>query len=134
MDAADLAALLGAHSTSKAFHMPPQGVGDQGRPQDSTPGIWDVKFYSETTNPPDGIFVIPSDKNLSSHPVVGPQFSGFVNRQGKWNAFFIRALTKMSLFGVPGGSANLVDCTSAILGTGTSKRDIRAAPINDRVR
>lgn len=130
-DATDLAALVGAHATSKSFFETPTGQGDIGLPQDSTPGIWDVKFYSETTNPPEGVFVFPSDLALSQHSVVGPQFASFVNRQGRWNAFFVAALTKMSLLGVPGGSDNLTDCTSFIP-TGTKKRDIRAAPINAR--
>jgi len=42
-------------------------------------------------------------------------------------------MTRMSLLGVPGGSANLIDCTNA-LPAGTKKRDVKAAPINDRVR
>jgi hypothetical protein len=33
----DLAALLGAHSTSKQFHQKPA---DAGLPQDTTPGVW----------------------------------------------------------------------------------------------
>jgi hypothetical protein len=45
---ADLAALVGAHTTSE------QDIVDAnfpGAPQDSTPGTWDVKFYTETTDP-----------------------------------------------------------------------------------
>ena len=129
----ELAALLGAHTTSKSFHQTPVGLGDQGFPQDSTPGIWDVKYYSDTTNPPAGVFVFDSDKNLAAHPVVGPKFKGFVNNPGKWNSAFGSALTKMSLFGVPGGKQNLQDCTK-VVPQGTSKRDIKAAPVNNRAR
>jgi hypothetical protein len=45
---ADLAALVGAHTTSE------QDIVDtsfQGAPQDSTPGTWDVAFYTETPDP-----------------------------------------------------------------------------------
>jgi L-ascorbate peroxidase len=133
MNARELAALVGAHATSRSFHQTPPGRGDIGLPQDSTPGVWDVNFYAETTNPPEGVFVFDSDLALSQHAVVGPEFNAFVGRQGRWNAAFVRAMTKMSLFGVPGGSANLTDCTEFIP-QGTRKRDIRSAPINDRVR
>ena len=40
--ARDLAALLGAHSTSKANFQTANGV-PAGSPQDDTPGLWDVK-------------------------------------------------------------------------------------------
>lgn len=133
ISARELAALIGAHTCSKSFHQTPLGLGDQGSPQDSTPGIWDVKFYSETTNPAAGDFVFDSDKNLAADPNVGPEFRGFVNNQGKWGSDFSAAMTKMSLFGVPGGNSNLQDCTG-ILPKGTSKRDVKAAPINDRAR
>lgn len=133
VDAKGLAALIGAHTTSKSFHQTPAGQGDVGAPQDSTPGVWDVKFYSEVTKPVAGDFVFDSDKNLAANPTVGKEFAGFVNNQGKWNGAFADAMAKMALFGVPGGSSNLIDCTG-ILPKGSSKRDIRAAPINDRAR
>lgn len=133
LSANDLAALIGAHTSSKSFHQTPAGVGDIGSPQDSTPGIWDVKYYSEVTSPAPGDFVFESDKNLAANPIVGKEFSGFVNNQGKWTSAFADAMFRMSLFGVPGGKSNLIDCTG-ILPRGTTKRDIRAAPINDRAR
>jgi hypothetical protein len=40
----DLAALVGAHTTANQFFVDPARAG---QPLDSTPGIWDVKFYSE---------------------------------------------------------------------------------------
>lgn len=133
--ARELAALIGAHATSKSFHQTPAGRGDIGLPQDSTPGIWDVKYYSETTNPPKGVFVFDSDIALAKHPVVGPEFANFVNRQGLWNAFFALAMTKMSLFGVPGGSDDLTDCTEYIpIGTVPSKRDLQSGPGHGRYR
>jgi hypothetical protein len=80
-NAADLAALLGAHTCSKQFFVDPAQAG---KPQDTTPGIWDIKFYGETIqNPiPAGNFLFASDKALAAHKVVGKEFSGFVNNQG----------------------------------------------------
>ncbi|KAH9214834.1 heme peroxidase [Leptodontidium sp. 2 PMI_412] len=84
--AKDLAALLGAHSTSKGFgqtaDMP------SGTPQDGTPGLWDVKYYQDTLTPPAGVVPFPSDKHLAAHPVVGKEFSGFIGRQSKWTGDF----------------------------------------------
>jgi hypothetical protein len=80
-NAVDLAALIGAHTCSKQFFV---DTAQAGKSQDSTPGIWDVKFYGETTQTPTpaGNFVFDSDKNLAAQKVVGKEFSGFVNNQG----------------------------------------------------
>lgn len=80
-NAVDLAALIGAHTCSKQFFV---DTTQAGKPQDSTPGIWDVKFYGETIqNPiPAGNFLLESDKALAAHQEVGKEFSGFVNNQG----------------------------------------------------
>jgi manganese peroxidase len=40
----DLVALIGAHSAAQQFTVDPSKAGE---PLDSTPGIWDVKFYQE---------------------------------------------------------------------------------------
>ncbi|ORY07135.1 heme peroxidase [Clohesyomyces aquaticus] len=122
--ATDLAALIGAHSTAKQFNADPSKAGT---PLDSTPGEWDVKYYQETI---DGTapFTLQADKNLATHPVVGVPFAAFALTQGGWAAAFVPAMEKMSMMGVTG---DLIDCTSALPG-GSSKRDIRAAPIADR--
>lgn len=41
----DLVALIGAHTTANQFFV---DTSKAGQPLDSTPGIWDVKFYEET--------------------------------------------------------------------------------------
>ena len=41
----DLAALLGAHSTSNQFFVDPALAGES---QDTTPGVWDILYYSQT--------------------------------------------------------------------------------------
>ncbi|KAG4440803.1 hypothetical protein IFR05_003731 [Cadophora sp. M221] len=129
--AKDLAALLGAHSTSKGFgqtaDMP------SGTPQDGTPGLWDVKYYQDTLTPPAGVVPFPSDRNLAAHPVVGKEFLGFVGRQSKWTGDFKDAMLKMTLLGVP-NQKSLIDCTNAVPRGTSNKRDMRAGPINDRVR
>jgi hypothetical protein len=74
----EVAALVGAHSTSKQFFADPAKAG---QPQDSTPGVWDVKFYSETTTTPKGVAVFPSDKSLAADRRSGPTFTSFVGQQ-----------------------------------------------------
>lgn len=127
-DAKELAALMGAHTCSRQFFV---NATLAGQPQDSTPGIWDVKFYSETFNPPPGVFVLRSDRALSQHVDVGKEFRGYIDNQGKWASDFAPAMTKMSVLGLPEGTKGLTDCTNA-LPKKTSKRDIKAAPINAR--
>ncbi|KAH8751420.1 heme peroxidase [Hyaloscypha finlandica] len=131
-DAKGLAALLGAHSTSKGFGQ--TDIMKSGTPQDGTPGLWDVKYYQDTLTPPTGCVPFPSDTSLAAHPVVGKEFHGFIGRQSKWAGDFGSAMTKMTLLGVPGGANSLIDCTSAVPRGTNNKRDMRAAPINDRVR
>lgn len=41
----DLAALLGAHTSANQFQVAPE---TSGQSLDATPGVWDIKFYSET--------------------------------------------------------------------------------------
>ena len=46
-------------------------------------------------------------------------------------------MTKMSLLGVPSGSdpkKNLINCTGVIPKSTVTKREIKVAPINDRIR
>jgi hypothetical protein len=48
----DLIALIGAHTAAQQFFV---DTTKAGQPLDSTPGVWDVKFYSEVlagTPPP----------------------------------------------------------------------------------
>lgn len=93
-----------------------------------------MHYYSNTLKPVPGMASFQGDFNLAVHPVVGKEFNGFVNAQGKWNSAYANAMAKMALLGVPGGKSNLIDCTG-VLPKGTSvKREIKAAPINDRMR
>lgn len=109
----DLAALVGAHTTSE------QDIVDSkfaGAPQDSTPGVWDVKFYTETVDDdaPSEVFKFPSDVNLSKDPATAPSFALFGNAgfgQAAWNAAFAKAYVRLSLLGVADLNS-LTDCTS----------------------
>ncbi|KAF2026869.1 heme peroxidase, partial [Setomelanomma holmii] len=123
----DLAALLGAHSTSNQFNFN-TSADAVGKPQDSTPGVWDVKYYSDTLKPPQGVVVLPSDTKLAVHQQVGKEFSGFVNNQGKWNGKFAYAMGKKALFG-SGGTNGLVDCTGALPRATNAKREMRGMPL-----
>ena len=66
----DLAALVGAHTSSKAFAQEAFGI-PSGGAQDDTPGIWDVDFYSNTYTPPANVFRFDSDINLAQASRVG---------------------------------------------------------------
>lgn len=79
-NATELAAILGAHSASKA---PTQTDIPVNGPQDNTPGIWDVNYYGQTLSPPAGVYPFQSNINLSKHAVVYKEFSGLMNSQGK---------------------------------------------------
>ncbi|KAK3671659.1 fungal class II heme-containing peroxidase [Recurvomyces mirabilis] len=121
--ARDLAALIGAHTTSKANFQTAEGI-PVGTPQDTTPGQWDVLYYNETLYSPaangGGYGRFESDINLSKNAssAVGKQFQSFVGAQAAWGASFSSAFQFMSTLGVPRNvKANLVDCTDVITGT-----------------
>lgn len=81
-----LVALMGAHSTSQQFGVDPSRAGD---PQDSTPGVWDVKYYGETASvtPPQRVFRFQSDINLANDPRLKASWAAFTpdSAQGAWN-------------------------------------------------
>lgn len=126
-NAVDLAALLGAHSTSNQFNFNTTAAA-VGKPQDSTPGVWDVKYYSETLKPVKDVVVFPSDTKLAAHPSVGKEFQGFVNNQGKWNGKFADAMGKMALFGSD-GTKGLIDCTGSLPSSTNLKREMKGYPM-----
>lgn len=113
----ELAALLGAHSTSKQrFHDPSRA----GAPQDGTPGVWDVRFYNqtlETTGVPKKVFRIPSDIALAQHPSMSNEWQKFRMPKGvgqkHWNEDYAAAYTRLSLLGV-NNINSLVECTKTL--------------------
>lgn len=128
INALDLAALIGAHTTSKASTSPQIPAGT---PQDSTPGLWDVKYYSETLSPPSGVQSFEADINLSSsNTTVGKEFHGFVDNQAKWNVDFASAFFRLGLLGISPETYNgFADCTAALPQT-TLRRRVMSAPFN----
>jgi len=112
--AEDLVVLVGAHSTSTQQFVDPA---EAGLSQDGTPGIWDVQFYTDTQDPPVGVYRFPSDIALLNDPVTGPIFTGFqgTQHQTTWDAKFALVMTQLSLLGAPGGtSTGLADCTTSL--------------------
>lgn len=81
-----LVALVGAHTTSVQFHTE---VEQAGAPQDSTPGVWDVLFYSQTLETMvDGVFSFASDLALSTATGTADEWSAFAyqtDAQEDWN-------------------------------------------------
>ena len=113
----ELAALLGAHSTSKQFFF---DTTKAGAPQDGTPGVWDVRFYNqtlETTGVPKKVFRIPSDVVLAQHPSMANEWTKFrqPNNVGQhhWNEDYATAYTRLSLLGV-NNINNLTECTKTL--------------------
>lgn len=84
INAADLTALLGAHTSAKQFHVVEAQAGEA---SDSTPGIWDTNFYNETlqASPSKDVFRFPSDAELSRSQNMSAIWQGFVGQQEKWN-------------------------------------------------
>ncbi len=83
----ELAALMGAHSTSRQRFVDPARAGAA---QDTTPGKWDVNFYGETlagTAP----FSFESDVRLANDPEFRRDFQSFVGEQRRWGDAFAAA-------------------------------------------
>ncbi len=86
INAHDLVALVGAHTTSQQHFVNTARAGD---PQDKTPGVWDVGFYTDTTgSPPPRVFKFQSDITLSKDPRSAEEWKEFSdpnNGQPHWN-------------------------------------------------
>ncbi|KAF2877299.1 heme peroxidase [Massariosphaeria phaeospora] len=114
IDPHDLVALVGAHTTSQQHFVDTARDGD---PQDSTPGIWDMAFYPQTTgNPPVRVQKFASDIALSKDPRTKDEWTSFSDRataQGHWNEDYARAYTRLSLLGV-NNINDLKECTKVL--------------------
>ncbi|KAF2122471.1 heme peroxidase [Lophiotrema nucula] len=112
----DLAALVGAHASAKQRFVDPSKAGF---PLDTTPGVWDVEFYNDTLQDPKdrpNIFVLPSDKALSTHPKISDEWLAFVGNQPHWNEDYAKAYVRMSLNGVT-NLKSLTECTKTLPAT-----------------
>ncbi|KAI8182012.1 Versatile peroxidase VPL1 [Colletotrichum sp. SAR 10_70] len=108
-----LISLIGAHTTSQQRFVDPSRSGD---PQDSTPGVWDVKFYSETIgNAPPRVFKFNSDVALSKYPSTSAQFAAFAGPGGQaaWNSAYAHEYVRLSLLGVYNIN-DLTECTKSL--------------------
>ncbi|KAI0009346.1 peroxidase [Xylariaceae sp. FL0662B] len=110
-----LVALVGAHTTSQQRTVDAARGGD---PQDSTPGVWDVLFYGETTGAsaaPPRVFHLPSDVALSQHSTTSDEWGSFAGSGGQehWNQDFARAYIRLSMLGV-NNINNLTECTKVL--------------------
>lgn len=126
---------MGAHSTSQQRFVNRTRPGD---PKDSTPGVWDVKYYGETidANAPQRVFKFQSDVNLANDARTRAAWESFIpeSSQGAWNhvrrfvpaylsfdAFtrtdprqaYAAEYVRMSLLGVYNINS-LTDCTKAL--------------------
>ncbi|KAH7131868.1 heme peroxidase [Dendryphion nanum] len=111
IDAHDLVALVGAHTTSQQHFVNTARDGD---PQDSTPGVWDVAFYGETISAsPPRVLKFQSDINLSKDPRARDEWNAFINGQAHWNSDYAKAYTRLSLLGV-NNINDLKECTKVL--------------------
>ena len=113
INARDLTALLGAHSSAKQFHVDvetPEGI-----QIDSTPGIWDTNFYNETLkeSPSPGVFRFASDDVLSRSENMTAIWESFVGQQALWNFEYALSYSRLSILGV-NNIDQLVDCSGPL--------------------
>ncbi|RDA91963.1 hypothetical protein CP533_1360 [Ophiocordyceps camponoti-saundersi (nom. inval.)] len=111
----ELVALVGAHTTAQQFFFDTSRAGD---PLDSSPGVWDVKFYGQVRGPftPRRVVKLPSDVSLSRDPRTRGTwnlFSGLITGQIPWNVAYARAYIRLSLLGVDNIN-ELQECTKAL--------------------
>ncbi|KAL1583088.1 hypothetical protein WHR41_08270 [Cladosporium halotolerans] len=113
----ELAALMGAHSVSRAFAQRANGI-LPGSPQDTTPRQWDVKYYSDTQaqNAPRGVSRFQSDVNLANPATeAGQAFTEFAADKAAWATAFQGAMYKLSILGLSDeAKQNLTDCTGIL--------------------
>ncbi|KAJ7676522.1 heme peroxidase, partial [Mycena polygramma] len=121
----EMMALMGAHSTAKQRFVVPALAGET---LDSTPDIWDVRFYSETqqaTAAPGirchymltalrdpGTFRLNSDVNFSHNATTQQDYNRFVGKQSDWGREYADAHLKMSLLGID--QRSLTDCSEIL--------------------
>ncbi|KAL6711779.1 hypothetical protein ACN47E_002822 [Coniothyrium glycines] len=119
IDPHDLVALVGAHTTSQQHFVNTARDGD---PQDTTPGVWDIAFYPQTTgNPPVRVIKFQSDINLSKDSRTSDEWKEFSGSGGQnhWNEDYAKAYTRLSLLGV-NNINDLKECTQVLPAARTS--------------
>jgi manganese peroxidase len=109
----DLIALIGAHTVATQNNVDPSRPE---APQDSTPNIWDTKYYGQTLgNDNTTILIFPSDKNLATYGKTSGQWKVFAGARGQaaWAPAYAQSYFRMSMLGVKNMN-DLVDCSKVI--------------------
>ena len=117
----DLVALIGAHTAGKQRFFDPSKAD---MPFDTTPGVWDVAFYSELLNgtTPNGVFHLPSDQKFparvnSTRNAFLAMANGFPVDQSpgqiQWDGLYSKGYLRLSLLGVK-KIQGLTDCTKVL--------------------
>ncbi|RYP29574.1 hypothetical protein DL766_005307 [Monosporascus sp. MC13-8B] len=115
--ASDLIALIGSHTASKQRFVDPARAET---PQDSSPNVWNTKYYSETLSSDNKtILVFPSDRNLATYSSTKAQWNTFAGAgaDAVWKPAFAAAYFRMSMLGVN----NLNDLTELSSFTGLER-------------
>ncbi|KAL2760194.1 hypothetical protein ACRALDRAFT_2095732 [Sodiomyces alcalophilus JCM 7366] len=109
-----IVALLGAHSASQQHTVDVDRAGD---PQDSTPGVWDTDYFSETldTDAPSRVFKFQSDINIANDPRTHATWRSYADpsAQSSWNEAYAAEYIRVSLLGVPKLNT-MTECSRAL--------------------
>ncbi|KAF2493128.1 heme peroxidase [Lophium mytilinum] len=109
-----LAALMGAHSTSQQFFVDPSKAG---QPQDDTPGVWDTRYYEQHrpgSSVPSGVFQFASDLAIANDTRTKSQWTSFaISGRAAWAASYATAYVRLSLLGV-NNMNNLTECSHVL--------------------
>lgn len=113
----ELAALMGAHTVSRAFRQQQNGIPPGGQ-QDNTPTKWDTSYYSQTQAKvaPRGVYRFDSDVNLANpNTTSGEAFTEFANDRAAWATAFQSSMYKLSVLGLADDAkSGLQDCTGIV--------------------
>ncbi|KAH7082183.1 ligninase LG6 precursor [Paraphoma chrysanthemicola] len=122
----DVVALMGTHSVAVQVNDDPSQAG---KSLDSTPSVYDTKFYTETK---DGTapYSLQSDKLLSNDTKTEQTWSNFGNSQDAWSAKFVDAWNRFAVIGNDVGS--LQDCSSLMPSSSSKRRRAMSMPMGAR--
>ncbi|EFQ32872.1 peroxidase manganese-dependent 1 [Colletotrichum graminicola M1.001] len=110
--ATGLVTLIGAHTASKERFVDTERANAS---QDTTPGIWDLKFYQQTfEGAPAEVFTFQSDNALSKDARSKHTFEVFAqSSQDIWNQAYAQEYVRLSLLSVYNINT-LTDCTKSL--------------------
>ncbi|KAF1360897.1 ligninase LG6 precursor [Lizonia empirigonia] len=114
----DVVALMGTHSVAVQVNDDPA---EAGKSLDSTPSVYDLKFYQETM---DGIapYSLQSDKGLANNTETEKKWKDFADGDvSAWNSAFTDAWNRFAVIGNDVDS--LTDCSS-LIPSGASERKL----------